>query len=79
MALCCLFNSRKEYAYQVGVYLSGYRVEKVLVKICDKCNSKKVKNIEITDNGFQSCLCGSIEEVYDVSKINGIPLLKDVK
>ena len=42
MKFCCLFHSKKRYAYQVGTYAGSYVVQRVLVRECDIFHSLKI-------------------------------------
>ena len=78
MGLCCLFNQKKRYAYQVGKYMSGYEVQRVLVKDCKVCGNRKVKTFYLGAKEYQSFLCHTEEEVIRISRANGIPLLGEL-
>lgn len=45
MGLCCLFIKKKQYAYRVErSYNREYKLEKVVVTTCSKCDSVVIKN-----------------------------------
>lgn len=79
IALCCLFNNQKEYAYKVRVFANSYEAEIVLVKKCEKCKTKKIKCFSPLSSNHEKFLADSLQDILDISKLNGIPLLKDVK
>lgn len=78
MRFCCLFHSKKRYAYQVGTYAGSYVVQRVLVRECDICHSQKIKNFDCLSKQYQSFFCQTTEEVIEISRINGTPLLGKV-
>lgn len=78
MGFCCLFNTNKRYAYQVGRFACKYEVKKVVVNDCKICSSRKVKNIDFLSKEHQSFLCETAEEVIRISRVNSIPLLGEI-
>ena len=75
VALCCLFNKRKEYAYAIEKCNGQYVLELVSVNICDKCFSSKIERASYYNEFYQRIYCDSMSEVHSVSEANGIRLL----
>lgn len=63
--------------YQVGRFCDKWRMERVVVQECDVCGSK---TITTPKNVFEreDYLCNNILEVEETSKMNSIPLLRDL-
>ena len=79
MGLCCLFIKKKQYAYRVErSYSREYKLEKVVVTTCSKCDSVVIKNASVWSKEYQVMWVDSLGEVERFSKLNGIPLLCEV-
>lgn len=78
MGFCCLFSKKKRYAYQVGKFHSSYEVKRVLVSECEVCSSRKIKTLDCLSKEYQSFFCRTAEEVIQISRANGIPLLGEI-
>ena len=79
MKICCWFNSTKKYAYRVGSFCSQWEVNKVIVKECEVCGSKTIKEPDYGSRERESYLCDTQQEVLVISRVNGIPLLGELE
>lgn len=79
MAICCWFNTTKKYAYQISRFMRQWEMEKVIVKECMVCGSKTITKPTYSSGERESYLCDTQQEVITISRVNGIPLLGELK
>lgn len=77
--LCCLFNSKKQYAYQVGKFCGDWEVTRVIVKKCVKCETKTIENPRYGSREYETYLVGTLTDVEAISRMNNIPLLSKLE